>query len=377
MPWPIYSGVVIASLVKFFALLRPRIVATMVINNDMAALIGFGCEAFLYGCYTVLFVVSVYLMRRRSRGGSGFNRPIFIISIFLYFSCAAHFALEFNHFNNVLAATGVDGFANETNVLVGADILISVTDFFGELILIYRCWLLWSRNYWIIILPSLTSIGGLACVGMVIHLLLSINPSSPIAPPSLVPLGLAGIVLPLCTNVFVTALIAARIWLLSPRKVRDLRGVYFPEGTGRMAIDIVIESGALYLVVQLVFVVLFAIRHPAQGIVCVIAVQIYVRNCFAKQLVDLLSPVVQGIAPALIIIRVALGLSNTVSERPGARAASWSQSSPTEVRIGYSTAAFTDAGQRISPVGVPMAHMKSRPDGEDFRSICSSTEHAV
>jgi hypothetical protein len=42
--------------------------------------------------------------------------------------------------------------------------------------------------------------------------------------------------------------------------------------------DIVIESGALYLAVQLVFVILFAIRHPAQGIIAVIAVQIYVRN---------------------------------------------------------------------------------------------------
>src|SRR5258707_15680606 len=118
-------------------------------------------------------------MRRHSRSRSGFNRPIFIISVFLYLTCAAHFALEFSHFYNVMvrtlyaasqlrsldmtsqATTGVDGYANETSVLVGADILISVTDFLGGLILIYRCWLLWSRNYWIIVFPSLTSIGGL------------------------------------------------------------------------------------------------------------------------------------------------------------------------------------------------------------------------
>jgi hypothetical protein len=48
--------------------------------------------------------------------------------------------------------------------------------------------------------------------------------------------------------------------------------------TGRAAIDIVVESGVVYLAVQLVFVVLFAIRHPAQGIIGVIAVQIYVRD---------------------------------------------------------------------------------------------------
>jgi hypothetical protein len=76
----------------------------------------------------------------------------------------------------------------------------------------------------------------------------------------------------------VTTLIAVRIWYLSPRGARDSRGARFPMDTGRAAIDIVVESGMVYLAVQLVFVVLFAIRHPAQGIVGVIAVQIYVRD---------------------------------------------------------------------------------------------------
>ena len=111
----------------------------------------------------------------------------------------------------------------------------------------------------------------------VLHLLLRINPTSPIAPASLVPLALAGFTLPLGTNVIVTTLIATRIWYLSPRNVRDMHSAQFPTGTGRAAIDIVVESGMLYLAVQLVFVILFAIRHPAQGIVGVIAVQIYVR----------------------------------------------------------------------------------------------------
>ena len=75
----------------------------------------------------------------------------------------------------------------------------------------------------------------------------------------------------------VTSLIAGGIWYLSPRKARNMNSAQFPTRTGRAAIDIVIESGMLYLAVQMVFVILFAIRHPAQGIVGVIAVQIYVR----------------------------------------------------------------------------------------------------
>lgn len=39
---------------------------------------------------------------------------------------------------------------------------------------------------------------------------------------------------------------------------------------------IVIESGALYLVFQLVFLVLFALQHPAQQIVIGMALMIYV-----------------------------------------------------------------------------------------------------
>jgi hypothetical protein len=46
----------------------------------------------------------------------------------------------------------------ETNDVIGAGILVAVSNFFGELIIIYRCWVLWSKNHWIIFLPSLAAI---------------------------------------------------------------------------------------------------------------------------------------------------------------------------------------------------------------------------
>ena len=123
------------------------------------------------------------------------------------------------------------------------------------------------------ILVSLT-----VCVSVIIHLLLR---NSPITSPSrgLESLGLAAFSLPLGTNVIVTTLIAGRIWYLSPRKPRNIRGMRWkvPTGMGSTAINIVIESGMLYLAAQLIFVTLIAIEHPAQSIAEVIAVQIYVR----------------------------------------------------------------------------------------------------
>jgi len=55
---------------------------------------------------------------------------------------------------------------------------------------------------------------------------------------------------------------------------------------------IVSESGALYLVTQLIFVVLFSMGHPAQAIMGVVSVQVY------------------GIAPTIIILGVELGFTS-------------------------------------------------------------------
>ena len=120
-----------------------------------------------------------------------------------------------------------------------------------------------------------------ACNIVVAYLRLRMSPNSPITPPSVIhrqfPFNLAATSLPLVTNVVVTSLIAARIWCLSPRKARNMGSAQFPTRTGQAVIDIVVESGMLYLAVQLVFVILFAIGHPAADIIRVIAVQIYVR----------------------------------------------------------------------------------------------------
>ena len=121
-----------------------------------------------------------------------------------------------------------------------------------------------------------------ACFGAAIHFLLGVyqkslgTPTSP-APRALVPLGLTIFSLSLSTNVVVTTLIAGRIWYLSPRKARKMGSVQFPTGIGRATIDIVIESGMLYLAAQVIFAILFATRNPAQGIAEAVVVQIYVR----------------------------------------------------------------------------------------------------
>ncbi|TFK92332.1 hypothetical protein K466DRAFT_236142 [Polyporus arcularius HHB13444] len=264
----------------------------MVLSNNIAALLGFACEAVLWGIYAVLFIASVVLLLRRVRTRS-MNVPIFIANFLLFASCTAHFALELKHFYAALGTVGVEGFADETAELVGADLLISLSDFLGDLVLLYRCWVIWGKNFWVVLLPLLTAAAGFGCIVVVAHWILTLSPTSPVPPAAIVPLGTAGYVLPLATNVMATALIVTKLWLTA-RSAEQRIGTRM-QGTARAAeraVAIIVESGVLYLATQLVFVVLFALGHPAQAILAVVAVQIY------------------GIAPTLIVIRVALGISS-------------------------------------------------------------------
>ena len=96
-------------------------------------------------------------------------------------------------------------------------------------------------------------------------------------PAAIVPLTTAGYALPLCTNVIATGLIVYKIWQASGA-VNGVAPRPSMARTARAATAIVVESGVLYLVTQLVFVILVGIKHPAEAIVGVMAVQIYVRR---------------------------------------------------------------------------------------------------
>ena len=58
--------------------------------------------------------------------------------------------------------TGVKGFANITTLLIAAGPIVMVAEIMGDLIIIYRCWVLWSKNYWVTVVPTLSAIGTLS-----------------------------------------------------------------------------------------------------------------------------------------------------------------------------------------------------------------------
>ncbi|KAG2134583.1 uncharacterized protein EDB93DRAFT_1092686 [Suillus bovinus] len=263
----------------------------MTVSIDTTQAVGLVCEALLYGVYCVLFIISVGILIKRHQVS---NRAVWVANCLLFTTSTTHFALMFNHFYTTLGNAPFSDFGNETPALIGANLMISVVDVIGDLLLLYRCWLICGKNLYVIVLPLLTALGGFGCILPVPSLVLSIDPTSPVPPVKIVPLIIAGYALPLCTNIMVTGLIAGRLWYISRIPIVDEHGniAILKIAAGGRPMMFIIESDALYMVTQLIFVVLVAIRNPAEGVLSLAGTQVY------------------GIASTLIIIRVGLGISS-------------------------------------------------------------------
>jgi hypothetical protein len=115
--------------------------------------------------------------------------------------------------------------------------------------------------------------------------------------------------MPLATNSLVTALIIGRIWYISKSAPKIL-----PSKKIDAATAFIIQSGALVVIIQLAFVILFGIESDSQNIAVSMAVQIYVSSqhfpCVFGCLI--LGWSQQGIAPTLIIFQV--GMANAIDE---------------------------------------------------------------
>ncbi|CAK5266238.1 unnamed protein product [Mycena citricolor] len=258
------------------------------VNPDQATSLGFGLEGIFYGIHIVFFSAAVVLFVSRQTLKQPTARPILVATLLLFALCTLHFALNFQ---NVYVSTMVKvrpHISAETPRLVAADTSFILADFIGQLVLIYRCYLIWACNGLIILLPTLLALASVSCGMAVTGIVQRISPTAEQVPASLVPMGDATFSLSIICNFITTGLIVARLWWVSRRTEGDTSRNLSPS---QRATAIFVESGLLFFVTQFVFIVLFAIAHPAQAIVEPIAIQVY------------------AISPLLILIRIALGKS--------------------------------------------------------------------
>jgi hypothetical protein len=125
------------------------------------------------------------------------------------------------------------------------------------------------------------------------------------------PLVLSSFSLSLAENALVTGLIIFKI-LTEYRGIQGLTsGVGHATGLGRdiaPIIPIMIESGMITFMAQLVLTLIYKFDHPAYPIICGFVVQLYVRGFTVNCVVfDYIYPILQGISTAIVIVRVEMG----------------------------------------------------------------------
>ncbi|KAJ7671201.1 hypothetical protein B0H17DRAFT_195513 [Mycena rosella] len=224
---------------------------------------------FFYGIYLVLFCICVYILLHRPRN---LGNTVFLVTAITLFTLSTIQAV----LNLVLGASDIDGIDIPYDRVNDANIEIYVVNnVVADGLVIYRCYAIWNRNIYVVILPILLLITS-SVLGW--DILLPFDPFFAMS---------------LATNVLVTALTAGRIWWICRQARRYLKTAMQKRAVA--SISILVESGVIYSASVLAYLILGAIPS-AQA------------SFWQQPIFEMLGQIV-GIVPTLIIVRVGMGVS--------------------------------------------------------------------
>jgi len=263
------------------------------VPTDRASMLGVCIEGLFYGIYSAIFVM--YLRYQTSKK-DGTNNILFYLICILYVLSIVTIVGDMVDF----IFTYLDSRPPANSLILHLAFLqITVTgfcDFLAQVILIYRCWVVWGRNIRIVIIPSFLSIAFLG-------IWLTNNSSwyfssAGIATPTRWGgvMLLTSLTLSLVVNALATGLIVLRIFMvyqkvkpISTEKTLDTRKL-------RSIMFILIESGIALFSMQLVRLVLYLLSSqdaPMEGYALTLGID----------------QMLHGIIPTIILVRVSMGLS--------------------------------------------------------------------
>ncbi|KAF8889858.1 hypothetical protein BD779DRAFT_1671621 [Infundibulicybe gibba] len=263
----------------------------MALTDADATALGAIIEGIFYGAYIVLFALYLVL---RGRNGRVADAPLTLAQILLFGLCTLIMCLDiaedfFQNARSTLVADAENGDA-ASKISLASSVIFSLIDYLAQMILLYRCWIIWNKRWVVVAVPGFLALASLcgefALVGL-INTILSGKSDLDKLVSRILPTGIASFSISLGVNALTTLLIVGKITSIS-REVRPVLGSD-SHHTFRIVIAMLIESGLLLFVSQLVYVVLFAIQHPALSLVSGAITHIY------------------GITPTLLNIRVVMG----------------------------------------------------------------------
>ncbi|KAK0448508.1 hypothetical protein EV421DRAFT_1463348 [Armillaria borealis] len=263
--------------------------------------------AMMYGIYTCVFIATVWtICSHRSKNQNTTGRKIMLaIIIALYFlgtvSVAVNWAFTrysfithgqnfwtiFSTFNNVSSVKqrAPTLFLVE-NVITG--VTSGLQNILADIAMIWRCWTVWGSRWSVVVVPILCMIAGIIAKVfqeyIEISALLNVHDPENFKPSS-VYWTMVYLSLSLAVTLLCTILIVFRIVTVGRANRDAALGGY------RSIIEIIIESAALLSIILIIYMVTYA------------------RGAYASIYVDAIAASIRGIAPTLLVGRVASGHS--------------------------------------------------------------------
>ncbi|KAJ7272281.1 hypothetical protein C8J57DRAFT_279925 [Mycena rebaudengoi] len=251
---------------------------------------------FLYAFYVVLFLYSIHTLRRRSPAA----RQVLLVAAWIMFllgTCGALIAIISASVAMRMIYLLVQGSTKTSVHLINVyhalaltqDVILAINNLVTDLVFLYRCYVIWGSHRKIIVLPAILilatvavgCISGLGYYG-IIKLGVSVDPRVPFS------MGAA-------TNVLLMCLTAGRIWYIR-REDKIATGQRFRKQYDT-AVAIIMESGLLYCVCAIIYV---------------ISATLNTGTAFGTIFIGVGWGLVQlgvNIVPTLILVRVGMGRS--------------------------------------------------------------------
>ncbi|KAJ2918738.1 hypothetical protein MD484_g1658, partial [Candolleomyces efflorescens] len=235
-------------------------------------LISFWLESTIYGMYFFLFAGTVLIFRRKKatdRSASIItmvgNSLMFGLSTFhngvIVYQMVAAYALQKD--SSLIAP--VDYLRNFDNWSVYAyAIVLPLVTWTGDILVIYRCWIVWQRNNWVLLVPCILLLASFATSSINVWWFRHKDSISRVVMKHLFrttfPLNVA-------QNVITTGLISYRIW--KQHRMSQQVGVQLVSSSLTLytVLRIIIESASIYTFEQVLMIILFFTTHPAIVIV--------------------------------------------------------------------------------------------------------------
>jgi len=270
-------------------------------------------EVFLYGFYCTLFVESVYIILKRQRTKTVPAKVFFIATIALFIVATSHIAVNLYRLLRgyvwLVEDPGPVIYFNDLGRWenIAHDAINAVMTWIGDMLLIYRCFIIWDNNYYIICLPTLLLIMSIVTNSVALHLFTKVRLGT-LFSPFLVAWLKSIYSIALAQNTITTALIAYRLWQQDSAAAKAGIRDEDPKSSLRPIIRIVVESAVIYVLTAIVVIILYARDNNFQFVIQ-----------------EAIVPII-GIVFTLISVRLAMHSSKmlaTTQPPPGRTLSNW------------------------------------------------------